>query len=449
MEKDNSCNERLLLKEILKNGNLFFDVSGLISKDCFRDPVNKAIFEAMGRIYEAGSVITFKFVKDYFNDPDVYSHLLEIYKSKDTLSSVYELASELKNVYFLDTVEKGVDKIKALDDKLSVFDKIINEKRIIEDLSILSNDINSYEDRSMYLSDFYTELTDEISNPPDSLVLAPNAFSTGFVGLDAAIKGLSPGSIFVLGAPSGTGKTSFALNLASNAVDNNVYVLYFSLEMSPNSIFKRFVSSKLDTSFSDLISIRNYADKVKEGIADGNILQAETDRSKNNKKFCLWRNQSLTVEDIGLILRRKKRQHNIKLVVIDHLQIIEPSKNLRSKSEVDSLRHKTRAVQKIAITEGVAIILVSQLNKASYLRNNKRPNESDLYGSQTITNDADYVALLYRPGILPASNDGQFVPPKSYTELIIVKTRVGEQSIMEYEFKPETMSFKEIGKIND
>lgn len=230
--------------------------------------------------------------------------------------------------------------------------------------------------------------------------------ATGFIDLDAITRGLQPGTLVVLGARPGMGKTSLAMNIASHAALDGLVVGVDSLEMPNEELFIRQIAARARLDSHSLqggyLSDRDWT-RVAEavnGIAASSMFVDET--------------PGITAFEVRSRARRLKAEHGLDLLVVDYLQLMGTTSN----------RHDTRALEIGAITgalKGLAkelkipILLLSQLSRDQEKRGN-RPKLSDLRDSGSIEQDADIVLFLYRA---EDAADG-------VTDLIVAKHRNGQ-----------------------
>ena len=231
---------------------------------------------------------------------------------------------------------------------------------------------------------------------------------TGFKYLDTTISGLNKSELILIAARPGMGKTSFALNIATNvARRSDKEVAVFSLEMSKEELASRMLSTE---SLVDSQKLRNgmltSEDWVRlasgAGVLSG--LQMYIDDTA-----------SITVQQIKAKLRRLK---NLGLVVIDYLQLM--SSTLRTDNRVTIVTEITRQLKIMAKELDVPVVVLSQLSRGPEGRNDKRPMMSDLRESGSIEHDADIVMFLYRDAYYNKESQTPNV-----SECIVAKNRHG------------------------
>lgn len=197
--------------------------------------------------------------------------------------------------------------------------------------------------------------------------------ATGFERMDAALDGgLLNGSMFVLAARPGCGKTTLALNIAAKVAGAKKLSLFVSLEMTREEIAERYIACYADTTPEEA---RKNAETILP-FTDGDLLIDDTTRTLDALKSVVMRNSHVDV------------------IIIDYLQLL--SVPGMESSRTQEISHITREIKTLARDVEKPIILLSQLNRASERdRQNREPVLSDLLGSGTIEQDADYVSFLW------------------------------------------------------
>lgn len=233
---------------------------------------------------------------------------------------------------------------------------------------------------------------------------------TGFGYLDQMTSGLQNSDLILIAARPAMGKTSFALNIAQNAaIRNGVTTAIFNLEMSREQLANRIICGEAMISGT----------KLKEGSLDADdwIRIGENLSQIEKAPIFIDDSSAVTVPEIRAKCRRLKQRHNLGLVVIDYLQLMQGSGDSRQNEVADI----SRSLKILAKELNIPIITLSQLSRGPESRTNKRPMLSDLRESGAIEQDADIVIFLYRDEYYnPDSAD------KNIAECIIAKHRNGE-----------------------
>ena len=252
--------------------------------------------------------------------------------------------------------------------------------------------------------------------------------STGFSGLDAKIHGLGSSDLIILAARPGMGKSSFAMNIATNVARNSgKTVAVFNLEMSKEQLVTRLLSSEA------LVNNKNLTTGRLSNSDWGKLTQAA--RSLKQMDMRLDDNPMLTVAEMNAKCRRLD---NLGLVIIDYLQLISSSggKSYSGESRQQAVSDISRMLKIMAKELNVPVLCLSQLSRSSEKREEKRPVMSDLRDSGSIEQDADVVMFLYRDGYYNKDSE-----EGNMAECIIAKNRHGETCTVPLCFLAEYTTF--------
>lgn len=268
---------------------------------------------------------------------------------------------------------------------------------------------------------------------------------SGFTDLDKMTLGFQPADLVIVAARPSMGKTAFVLNVAQYAaIEGNIPTAIFSLEMSTESLLLRMLAS--------------------EGYVDAQRLrsgQLTTQDASNLAKAAallgqapIWIDDTpgLSVLELRSRARRLKSQSDIKLLVVDYLQLVSGPAN--SESRQQEVSQISRSLKALAKELNVPVLALSQLSRASEQRGgeNRKPQLSDLRDSGAIEQDADVVLFIYRPEMnerpydeagnarmVPGTAD---VPLDGYAEVIIGKQRNGPTGVVKLHFRKNHTRFE-------
>ncbi|MBI3415567.1 MAG: replicative DNA helicase [Verrucomicrobia bacterium] len=241
--------------------------------------------------------------------------------------------------------------------------------------------------------------------------------STGFPDLDKLTSGLHGGEMIVIAARPSMGKTSLAMNVAESIViDQKLPVGVFSLEMTAESLVLRMLCSRARVNLRD--------------IRDGFL--AERDFPKLTGAAGKMAAAPLYIDDTpGLSIlqlraraRRMAQQHGVKLFVIDYLQLLHSTSARRVENRQQEIADISNGVKALAKELDVPVIVLSQLNRELERDKSRKPRLSDLRESGAIEQDADLVALLYKPN---AGDDDDGGAPREESDGIAVNLLIAKQ----------------------
>ena len=236
---------------------------------------------------------------------------------------------------------------------------------------------------------------------------------TGFTRLDHLTSGFQPSDLIILAARPSMGKTAFALNVARNAaVDGNVPVAIFSLEMSKEQLSMRLLCAEARVDSS----------RIRSGYFSRDDWDALTDAAGVLSEAPIYIDDSadITAIEIRAKSRRLKMEKNLGLVIVDYLQLMKGRPHLERRDlEISEI---SRSLKSLAKELEVPVIALSQLNRKLEERSDKRPMLSDLRESGSLEQDADVVAFIYRDEVYNREENN---PNRGKAEIILGKQRNG------------------------
>lgn len=268
---------------------------------------------------------------------------------------------------------------------------------------------------------------------------------SGFPRLDSMTGGFRPGQLVIVAARPGQGKTSFAMQLALNAGDINAS-LVFSMEMSHDELGLRTLATlaEIDSKvFDDPKGVVFAAMASNEFVTIPPVVRmTEADERKifkamqegSKKNILIDDNADVSVSHIAAKARRVKRSSGLGILIIDYLSLVG-SDSPDHGSRQEAVAKNSRAIKKLARKLNVAVVLLSQLNRESEKRTDKKPMLSDLRESGQVEQDADVVILLHRPEYYdPGDRPG-------LAEVIVAKNRNGPTGTVKLTFRKEFTKF--------
>ena len=267
---------------------------------------------------------------------------------------------------------------------------------------------------------------------------ATQGIPTGFSGLDRVLAGLGKSDLVILGARPGMGKTSFALNVATNVARNTKKkVCIFTLEMSAEQLVTRIVSSEA--------MIDSYKLRTGELTPEDweNVARAAAKLAKCD--ILIDDTAGITVTGMKAKLRRVQ---NLGLVVIDYLQLMQGDKHTDNRvSEVGEI---SRGMKLMAKELMVPVICCSQLNRGVEGRSEKRPMMSDLRESGSIEQDADVIMLLFRDEYYKINESAtpNADAESNIVEVIVAKNRHGSTATVKMGWVGRYTKFRSLADEN-
>jgi replicative DNA helicase len=279
------------------------------------------------------------------------------------------------------------------------------------------------------MSSLDTVLTDVLEMITDK---SHRGLESDFLEVDDMLNGLQNGEMIIVAARPSMGKTAFAMNVIENVAANHQQACaIFSLEMSKQQLAQRMLCSRSNVD----------AQKVRKGMWSSEEFIRMTATVSELSKAPIWVDDSpgLTVLELRAKARRLKRQHDIKLIMIDYLQLMD---NPGPESRQQQISEISRGIKAVARELNVPVIAISQLNRMAEGREGHRPRMSDLRESGSIEQDADVIMLLHREDYYRMS-EPDFVPD-NIAEVIVAKQRNGPTGTVKLTFDNRTTTFRNL-----
>ncbi len=261
--------------------------------------------------------------------------------------------------------------------------------------------------------------------------------ASGFTALDRVTSGWQPSDLVIIAARPAMGKTSYVLSLARNAaVDFNIPVAFFSLEMSSVQLVTRLVSAESEIS----------SEKLRSGnLRNDEIQQIHTKIQKlAEAPIFIDDTAGLSVFELRAKARRLKSQHDIKLLIIDYLQLMSGGGDNKNGNREQEISMISRSLKSIAKELNIPVLALSQLSRAVETRGgDKRPQLSDLRESGSIEQDADMVQFIHRPEYYGLTEDEEGNPTNGVANIIIAKHRNGSVCDVKLKFINQLAKFQD------
>jgi replicative DNA helicase len=263
--------------------------------------------------------------------------------------------------------------------------------------------------------------------------------STGFMDLDKMTSGLHPGEMIVIAARPSMGKTSLAMNIAEHvAVDLKQPVGVFSLEMTADALVLRMLCSR------SKVNLRS--------IRDGFLAERDFPRLTGaagklaGSPLIIDDSPGLSILQMRAKARRMHQQYGVKLFVVDYLQLLHSTAR-RAENRQQEIADISNGVKALAKELNVPVIVLSQLNRELEKDKNRKPRLSDLRESGSIEQDADLVALLYKPSV-EDDDGGEQQQDAVPVNLLIAKQRNGPTGDVALTFLKSYTRFESAAKIS-
>ena len=426
--------EEAVLGSILINQETIYGVSELLDIEDFYRKSHRTIFKVMldlnttkkaidiitltdylthiSKLEEVGGIAFITSLANKVPSTANLKHYINIVKEKSMLRNIINIAEHMESMSYdneqLDTPEVILDKTEQMISRLT-------KKMIVTKVdNIQGQTLKAYMD------------IENIINHKDELL----GLETGLYDLDNFLQGLKNSDFMILAARPSMGKTAFALNIASHlSIKKDTPVVFFSLEMSSNQLIHRIFSSRGLIPLFDLKS--------------GNLDDAHTQKlikvsNKLSQSKLIINDEISNLMSLRSIARKLKRENDIKLIIIDYLQLLEGTRRENRNLEISEI---SRSLKILAKELDIPIIALSQLSRSVESRQVKKPMLSDLRESGSLEQDADIVMFLYREDYYNPETEN-----KNITDVIIAKNRNGPTGTIPVYFHKEYVRFQDLAK---
>lgn len=259
-----------------------------------------------------------------------------------------------------------------------------------------------------------------------------NGVPTGFAEFDELTQGLHPGQMIIFAGRPAMGKTTLGMDvLRSAAIHNGMASVVFSLEMDRQEIMMRIMAAEAQVPMS----------RLRDGTVDDQDwerLARATTRFMDAPLF-IDDSANMTLMEIRAKCRRLKQKADLKLVVIDYLQLMSSGKRVESRQQ--EVSEFSRALKLLAKEIEVPVIAISQLNRGNEQRTDKKPMMSDLRESGSIEQDADLIVLIHREDYYEKES-----ARAGEADLIVAKHRNGATKTIPVAFEGHYSRFKDMAQ---
>ena len=441
--------EEALIKRIMPNsleaeqsviGSMIMDkdaivtVMEMLSQEDFYHQQYGLLFQAMVELYNAGQPVDLVTLQNKLRSMNVPSEVSSLEFIRDLLTAIPTSA----NVKYYAQIVKDKAVLRRL---IKITEEI--ENQCYADTGELE-DILADTERNVFgllqnrSGGDYVPIKEIVLNALEKIELASKTqgnvtgIPTGFVDLDYKMSGLQPSDFILVAARPSMGKTAFVLNIAQYvAFHEDMATAVFSLEMSKEQLVNRLFSleSRVD---AQVLRSGNLADTDWEKLIEGAGVIG-------NSHLIIDDTPGISISELRSKCRKFKLEHDLKLIIIDYLQLM--SGNGRSESRQQEISEISRSLKGLARELNVPVIALSQLSRAVEQRPDHRPMLSDLRESGAIEQDADVVMFLYRDDYYNKDTD-----LKNIAEIIIAKQRNGPIGTINLVWLPQYTKFANMEK---
>jgi replicative DNA helicase len=471
----NSDAEQALLGAILINNSAYARVSEFLAPEHFGYAVHGRIYAAIAKLIERGQIANPVTLKNLFDQDGALTemggaqYLAQLVNSAVTIINTEDYGRNIYDLYQRrELITLGEDVVndafrQDLDDP--AHGQIERAERRLFDLATAGELEGGFRA-------FETALVDAINNAEAAFKRSGKTVgvATGFADLDKKLGGLHPSDLVILAGRPSMGKTALATNIAFNAAraykpvrtpdgrtvaEDGAVVGFFSLEMSAEQLASRILAEESGVP----------SDRIRRGDVSHEDFDKFVRASHQLAALRLFIDDTpaLTVSALRTRSRRLMRQQGLGLIIVDYLQLLRSSNQVRViENRVQEVSDITRGLKALAKELGVPVLALSQLSRAVEQREDKRPMLADLRESGSIEQDADVVMFIFReeyyksrePVRGPDEADDKF--DKRYQawkeelervhgmgEIIVAKQRHGPIGAVKLRFDAQTTKFED------
>ena len=432
--------EQAVIGALMIEQDAYSLVGEILRPESFYDHRHQLIYDAIRSLNSQQSPIDLLTVTEYL---DRQSQLEEV----GGPAYIAQLTSSVTSSAHIEYHARIIAQ-KALARELITFSSNIQKQAF--DSTVDVNDLMQEAEGSLFaisqqnLKKDYTQINPVIKEALDQLSKAAarenglSGLASGFDKLDHITSGWQNSDLVIIAARPAMGKTAFVLSMAKKmTVDMKIPVAMFSLEMSNVQLVNRMIVNVCEIP----------GEKIKSGQLRPDEWQQLDSRIRNlyDAPFYIDDTPQLSVFELRTKARRLVREHGVKCILIDYLQLMNAS-GMKFGSRQEEVSNISRSLKGLAKELNIPIIALSQLNRSVESREGnegKRPQLSDLRESGAIEQDADMVCFIHRPEYYKIYNDEKGRDLRGMAEFIIAKHRNGAVDTVLMRFRSEFARFQD------
>jgi replicative DNA helicase len=437
--------EQVVLGAMMLEKEALNDTINIITKDSFYDPRHQFIYGAMHDLFASTKPVDLITVTDRLQkngELEAAGGVAYIAQLTNRVASSAHIEFHAR-IIAEKFIKRELIKVSSeiirdsYDDTFDVFDLLNKAESNLFQIAE-SNMTKQASSMQNIVGDAIAEI-EKARNNPDGISGTPS----GFHDLDKITSGWQKSDMIVIAARPGMGKTALVLSMARNtAVDYNMGVAVFSLEMSAVQLVKRLIAGEA----------RIDSEKLRKGnLADHEFQQLHSRiTALSAAPIFIDDTPAISIFDFRAKCRRLKAQHDIQLVIIDYLQLMSAKDGKGSGNREQEISNISRSIKEIAKELNIPIIALAQLSRSVEQRGgDKKPILSDLRESGAIEQDADIVSFIYRPDYYGIVKDDDGNSNHGIGEIIIAKHRNGKTDRVRLRFVPEYARFENLTQAYD
>lgn len=418
--------EQAVLGAILIDKDAIISVSQLIASDNFYDTRHQQIYDAMNSLYEERKPIDLLTLTDILKKRKHYEKV----GGSTYLSSLTNVVPTAANSeYYAGIIREKYVRRSLIQISGEISEGAFSEEKEANEI-LSSSEQQIFKISQEHVRQGFIHIKETLSESFDRLEELQKSgagirgIETGFTDLDNLLSGLQASNLIILAARPGQGKTAFAINIAQHvAINNKQPVGVFSLEMSKEELVDRLLVSQSDIDAWKLKTGRLAEDDYdKLSVAMGQLAEAP---------IFIDDTPGLSIPEMRTKARRLQSEHNLKLLIVDYLQLANPGKKFENR--VNEVSYVSQSLKNMARELKIPVLGLSQLSRAVEQRGGGKPQLADLRESGAIEQDADVVMFLYSP-------DEEFTSQR-IVNVLIAKHRNGPVGEKELLFRGDRIRF--------
>ncbi|MDO4320331.1 MAG: replicative DNA helicase [Bacteroidales bacterium] len=430
--------EAAVLGALMLEKDAYTTVCDMLRAECFYEPAHRLVFEAIQTLGAAQRPIDFLTVTEQMR---LNGTLNEVGGPAFIVNLTTNVGSAAHIEYHSRIVAQKYLARELISFASAIENKAFDESNDIDDL-MQEAEGKLFEISQRNVKKDVTQIDPVVMQAINQMQAAANRTSglsgleSGYRELDKITSGWQNSDLIIIAARPAMGKTAFVLSMAKNmAVNFNTPIAVFSLEMSNLQLVNRLISNVCELDGSKIKSGQLTPIEWKQTMARINAL--------SGAPLYIDDTPSLSVFELRTKARRLVREHNVKFIIIDYLQLMNAS-GMKYGSREQEVSMISRSLKQLAKELNIPIVALSQLNRSVESRTeNKRPQLSDLRESGAIEQDADMVCFIHRPEYyLRSGEDAQGNDIRGLAEFIIAKHRSGSVGDVRMRFRASYARFE-------
>ena len=447
--------EQSVIGTLLVSNEIFDEINIIVSSKNFYDPMHQKIFSAIENLIYKGMLANPITLKNYFenekDDINIPDYLVKITKFSTSSRQTIEYSKIIYDMFvrreLIKISEGTIDSAKLKDLNISGQNIIENSEKLLFDLAEKGS-FNSSLVKFDEALKFTIEMASSAYKSEEGIVGVP----TGLTDLDDRLGGLHKSDLVIIAGRPSMGKTALATNIAFNAAKKlqesgkKSSIAFFSLEMSSEQLSTRILAEQSRIKSND----------IRRGRISDEQFDKFIETSKNISELPLFIDETpaISIAAVSNRARRIKRLFGLDMIVVDYIQLMRAINT--KDGRVQEISEITQGLKAIAKELSVPVLALSQLSRAVEMRDDKKPQLSDLRESGSIEQDADVVMFVFREAYYlerkeprPATVEhaewqAKMNEVSNLAEIMISKQRHGPTGNVMLEFEAMFTKFRDI-----